>query len=258
MTPNSEQSLRWGQWQTRSMPPAFHPLPNKAPLVAAHVPLPLGARAYIVDEDESSVWVVRGVLAGASIEVVYRRSVQDFLALYSPGECDCLIVDVGPSPLEPKRHQDVAQANETLPTIFMKADPQFDDAVKAMRWGALDFFAKPLIPSQLVPAVHSALRASHSAHLRRLQANEEEARKAMLTTRELVIVQGVIAGNSSKEIAEHLHISVRTVDNHKARVYSKLNINSSLALARLFTGLIRPASDWRLPAGRPGYMPAKG
>ncbi|PJI51903.1 hypothetical protein CTI14_51615, partial [Methylobacterium radiotolerans] len=34
--------------------------------------------------------------------------------------------------------------------------------------------------------------------------------KALLTRRELVIVQGVIAGHSSKEIAEHLHISVRT------------------------------------------------
>ena len=86
----------------------------------------------------------------------------------------------------------------------------------------------------------------------------EEARKALLTQRELVIVQGVIAGHSSKEIAEHLHISVRTVDNHKARVYSKLNINSSLALARLFVGLIKPGTDWRSCEGKSDYVLAKG
>lgn len=262
MMPYFEQSLRWGQYR-----PRFFQDARLAPRVIAASPAdsnptptanPAGAKAYIVDEDESSAWAVRRILGDFSIEVVQSRTVRDFLSIYSAGECDCLIMDFGKQAADTALQRYMVQANAALPTIFIKSEPEFGDAVEAMRRGAVDFFAKPLNSSRLCQSIHFALRLSRGAYLNRVRASEEEARKAMLTPRELVIVQGVIAGNSSKEIAEHLHISVRTVDNHKARVYSKLNINTSLALARLFIGLIKPGNDWRFVEEDPDYVPAKG
>ncbi len=218
----------------------------------------MGAKAYIVDEDESSEWAVRRLLADFSIDVIQSRTVHEFLSIYAEGECDCLIMDFGRSAADMAVERDLVQAHAALPMIFIKSEPEFGDAVEAMRRGAVDFFAKPLNSNRLSQAIRFALRLSRSAHLNRLRKGQEEARKALLTQRELVIVQRVIAGHSSKEIAEQLHISVRTVDNHKARVYSKLNINSSLALARLFVGLITPGSDWRSCEGRSDYVLAKG
>lgn len=256
--PYSEQSLQWGQYHPRFIHDAFHAPRTLAVRAADGDSFPIGAKAYIVDEDESSEWAVRRILANFSIEVIQSRTVRDFLSIYSEGECDCLIMDFGKLAADRAVERDLVQANAALPMIFIKSEPEFGDAVEAMRRGAVDFFAKPLNSSRLSHAIHFALRLSRSAHLNRVRADQEEARKALLTQRELVIVQGVIAGHSSKEIAEHLHISVRTVDNHKARVYSKLNINSSLALARLFIGLIRPGTDWRSSEGQSDYVLAKG
>ncbi|WP_312994310.1 LuxR C-terminal-related transcriptional regulator [Achromobacter animicus] len=255
--PYSEQPLRWRQYQYRSLPDEFLASRDAESVIGQASALPSGSKAYIVDEDESSVWAVRRTLADFSIEVVQSRTVREFLSIYSSGECDCLIMDFGKAAADTAVQRDLVQANAALPTIFIKAEPEFGDAVEAMRRGAVDFFAKPLNSSRLCQAIHHALRLSRRAHLNRLRSAQEEARKAMLTPRELVIVQGVIAGHSSKEIAEHLHISVRTVDNHKARIYSKLNINTSLALARLFVGLIKPVSDGRPTEAYRHFVPAK-
>ncbi|WP_313700064.1 LuxR C-terminal-related transcriptional regulator [Achromobacter sp.] len=257
MMPYFEQSPRWGQYYPRIFHDARHAPRAKAASAAEPSPSPPGAKAYIVDEDESSAWAVRRILADFSIDVVQSRTVGEFLSNYSAGECDCLIMDFGNPAAETALQRDLIQANAALPTIFIKAEPEFGDAVEALRRGAVDFFSKPLNSSRLCQAVHYALRLSRRAHLNRVWADQEEARKAMLTPRELVIVQDVIAGNSSKEIAAHLHISVRTVDNHKARIYSKLNINSSLALARLFIGLILPANDAQLAEAGADFVPAK-
>jgi DNA-binding CsgD family transcriptional regulator len=52
-----------------------------------------------------------------------------------------------------------------------------------------------------------------------------------LTPRELDIVRMVAAGQSSKEVAAALFLSVRTVDNHLQRVYAKLGVSSRQDLA---------------------------
>ena len=52
-----------------------------------------------------------------------------------------------------------------------------------------------------------------------------------LTPRELDIVRMVVAGQSSKEVAAGLFLSVRTVDNHLQRVYAKLGVSSRQDLA---------------------------
>ena len=52
-----------------------------------------------------------------------------------------------------------------------------------------------------------------------------------LTRRELEIALLAASGPSSKAIAERLHVSVRTVDNHLRIIYSKLGVSSRGALA---------------------------
>ncbi|MFF8848210.1 response regulator transcription factor, partial [Streptomyces sp. NPDC015127] len=47
-----------------------------------------------------------------------------------------------------------------------------------------------------------------------------------LTNREREIALLAASGKSSKEIADHLLLSARTVDNHLQRIFSKLNVTS--------------------------------
>ncbi|MFD4839301.1 response regulator transcription factor [Achromobacter sp. NPDC058515] len=202
------------------------------------------ARVYIVDDDDLAVWIIRQLLTDLRIEIVAYSSAEAFAAQYAPTECECLILDLRMPALDGLSLQRrLLERGVAPPIIFITANPEFGDAVEAMKHGAFDFLPKPLNANQLCKAVHAALLASRKMHTKRIRAEEEEARKALLTTRELSIVQGVIAGYSSKEIAERLHLSVRTVENHKAHIYSKLDIHSSLGLARLFIGLVEPDQD---------------
>ncbi|MEZ0090967.1 LuxR C-terminal-related transcriptional regulator [Streptacidiphilus sp. EB129] len=59
---------------------------------------------------------------------------------------------------------------------------------------------------------------------------------AMLTERERQIAALVTAGKRSRDVAEQLFLSKRTVDAHLARIYRKLDVSSRTALTRLLLG----------------------
>jgi len=75
----------------------------------------------------------------------------------------------------------------------------------------------------------------HEEVLRQLLASREDAadRVASLTPRERQILELVLVGHPSKNIAADLGISQRTVENHRAAVMHKTGAKSLPALARL-------------------------
>ena len=56
----------------------------------------------------------------------------------------------------------------------------------------------------------------------------------MTRQNERQIAELVVAGKTSPKIAEALEISVRTVENHRARLMEKLGVASTVELVRLF------------------------
>lgn len=61
---------------------------------------------------------------------------------------------------------------------------------------------------------------------------EETAARELLTPREREIVQLIAEGQSTKEVADTLGISVKTVEMHRLRIYSKLQLRSVGELVR--------------------------
>src|SRR5258705_11756289 len=69
-------------------------------------------------------------------------------------------------------------------------------------------------------------------YLRRGETGDEGALKAALTPREREIVQLLAEGNSNKETASALGVSVKTIEAHRANIMRKLRLRSVTDLVR--------------------------
>ena len=58
------------------------------------------------------------------------------------------------------------------------------------------------------------------------QTQVEENSRRRLTDREIEVLSLISAGNASKNVAQMLEISKRTVDFHLANIYTKLDANN--------------------------------
>jgi two-component system CheB/CheR fusion protein len=106
-------------------------------------------------------------------------------------------------------------------------------AVKAMKAGALDFIEKPIGREELIAGIERALELSQdSGKLAKLRESAA-AHFAGLTPRQRDVMDRVLGGQPSKNIAADLGISQRTVENHRASIMKRTGSKSLPALARL-------------------------
>jgi two-component system CheB/CheR fusion protein len=102
-----------------------------------------------------------------------------------------------------------------------------------MKAGAVDFIEKPIDPEELIASIESALDRTNDS----IKWSDQQATAAKcianLTPRERSIMELVLAGHPSKNIAADLDISQRTVENHRASIMKKTGSKSIPALVRL-------------------------
>jgi DNA-binding NarL/FixJ family response regulator len=123
---------------------------------------------------------------------------------------------------------------------------------EALKAGASGYVVKTVADRELVEACRAALRGepflypgAMSAlirdYLQRVR-NDEPIRDDPLTPRELEIVKLVAEAYTSKEIAEALVISAKTVERHRANILEKLGMRDRVELTRyaIRRGLIEP------------------
>ncbi len=102
-----------------------------------------------------------------------------------------------------------------------------------MKAGALDFIEKPIGREELIAAIERALELSEdSGKLAKLRESAA-AHLANLTPRQRDVMERVLAGQPSKNIAADLNISQRTVENPRAAIMKRTRSKSLPALARL-------------------------
>ena len=119
----------------------------------------------------------------------------------------------------------------TLPVIFLTGHADVPTAVDAVKRGAFDFCEKPFSDNALVDRVEQALHRSAQVLAERRAQRELLQRLAGLTERERDVMHLVVAGLPNKLVADQLHISVRTVEVHRSRVFDKMGVKSAVELA---------------------------
>ncbi|MDB5362675.1 MAG: CheB methylesterase:MCP methyltransferase, CheR-type [Rhodospirillales bacterium] len=223
-------------------------MPRAAPAVApAPVPAPLSDDAshdapviFVVDDDIGLRTAVREVLEEDGHRVETFGSGEAFLDAYRPGREACLLVDAalpGMSGLD-LLHR-LNQAGHQLPSIMITGNSDVPMAVEAMKAGASDFIEKPISHADLIACVARAVEQARDAG--KVAAWQESAagQLADLTPRQRQIMDMVLAGQPSKNIAADLGVSQRTVENHRASIMKKTGSKSLPALARLALAAVR-------------------
>jgi len=117
------------------------------------------------------------------------------------------------------------------PVLFLSGHGDIPMVVEALKKGAFDFLEKPYSDNTLVERIEQALAVEAASVADNAAAVERQARLASLSEREREVMQRVAAGKLNKVIADELHIAVRTVEVHRARVFGKLGVKSAAELA---------------------------
>jgi two-component system CheB/CheR fusion protein len=207
-----------------------------APENVPQLALPLDGRkmstVFVVDDDAAVREATRDLLRenGYAVEV------------FADGEAflradrfeGCLLVDARMPGLTGLELIERLGANgHALPTIMITGSGDVPMAVEAMKAGAVDFIEKPIGHVELLASIERALDQSGDAM--KLSQSRDAALTcvASLTARQRQIMDLVLAGHPSKNIATDLGISQRTVDNHRAAIMKKTGSKSLPALIRL-------------------------
>ncbi len=155
----------------------------------------------------------------------------------------CMVLDVRMPGLSGVGLQErLIRLSHTAPIIFVSGHGDVPMVARAMRDGAFDFLQKPFNEQVLLDRVQEAVQVA--THRRRLRARRAgfQRRLDALTLRERDVMEGMVAGRLNKQIAEDLGISMKTVEQHRARVMEKLQADSLATLVRIVV-CAEPQSD---------------
>jgi DNA-binding NarL/FixJ family response regulator len=122
-------------------------------------------------------------------------------------------------------------------TVF-EDDEKIFGAIKA---GANGYLLKKDSPQKILDAIDAVVKGESPMngmiaakvldYFQKQKSNAEQLEQHKLTEREKEILQLLIKGNSYKEIASALFISVETLNSHIKNIYRKLNVHSRSELA---------------------------
>ncbi len=144
------------------------------------------------------------------------------------------LLDVRMEPMTGTRlHDELLARRLRNPVLFLTGHGDIPMVVDALKKGAFDFLEKPYSDNALADRIAQALAVDAAMQAEGAQAAEREARLASLTEREREVMSRVAAGKLNKVIADELHVSVRTIEVHRARVFAKLGVGSAAELATL-------------------------
>lgn len=203
----------------------------------------------LIDDDPAVRRSLRMLLDTRGWDAAEFERAIDFLDGADASRFNCLVIDVripGMSGLElfdELNRRARAKQAYLPPVLFLTGHGDIPMVVQALKQGATDFLEKPADPRTMVDAVSKALQADRSA--REAHGSRESLLQeiAELTPREREVLSEMVAGRLSKQIADRLQISIKTVEAHRLRICHKFNVRTGMELAAKLREV--PLSLWQ-------------
>ena len=190
-----------------------------------------------IAEDHTIVrWALREALSKAEdIEVVGEAgSAAETLDMIARERPDVLLLDIS---LPDRSGFDVLaeiRPMQTAPLVVVltwHTEPSY--AARAIAVGAHGYVSKAVEPDELLAAIRAVSRGEQviPAGIEPLLGGDGHPASA-LTAREQQVMEMLARGMTNREIAEHLEISIKTVDTHRGHVLKKLGVRNNSELTR--------------------------
>ena len=192
------------------------------------------SKVYIVDDDNAVRNALRLLCRTAQLDAEAYSSADAFLQDADLAQRCCVLLDIRmPGMTGTALHEELLRRNIRVPVIFITGHGDIPMAVDAMRRGAFDFIEKPFDDEQLLSQVLAALESCDAGEPQKAEASSS---LELLSLRQREVLQRVLDGKPSRQIAEELAISVKTVEFHRARIMQKLGVKTAAELFRRCLG----------------------
>lgn len=190
---------------------------------------------YLVDDDDAVRRALGLLLSTVGIEATGFSDPQAFLTQVPRLAPGCLILDIRmPAISGLKLQEKLSEQGVDWPTIVISGHGDIEACRRAFRNGAIDFLSKPVDEQDLIDAIQKGQEVLERALRRRAEKAETLALLAALTQREREILDRVAEGFTTRQIAEGLGLSPRTVESHRAAIGAKLGTTSQAEMTRLW------------------------
>ncbi|MEZ6129550.1 MAG: response regulator [Planctomycetaceae bacterium] len=190
---------------------------------------------FLVEDDQAIRASMKEALEEEKLSVNDYMTAMEFYRDYREVVPGVLILDIrlpGMSGIE--LQEKLAEEDFPLPVIMISGHADVPMAVRAMKNGAFDFLCKPVKVSAMLEAVSRAYHYYYDLDMNMdEELDETEDSLNRLTSREREVLDHVVDGLSSREIAEELTVSTKTVEAHRARINDKMRADNVAHLIRM-------------------------
>jgi two-component system, NarL family, invasion response regulator UvrY len=177
---------------------------------------------------------------GAPVTIGEVASAGEALALARKQPWDTVVLDITmPDRSGLELLKDLKQEHPNVPVLVLSVHPAEQYAVRVLRAGASGYLTKESAPEELLTAIQRILRGGRyiSPSVGETLAADlgrpaEELPHHGLSDREFEILRLLASGKRPSEIAEQLHLSVKTVSTYRARILQKLKLRTTPEIMR--------------------------
>ncbi len=162
------------------------------------------------------------------------------LAQINSGRWDLLILDLSLPRMGGLELLDrIRRAGTQLPVLILTMHSETQFGLHAVRAGARGYVMKDTANNELLHAVKRVIAGGRwvsesfaETLVARADRTDRDPSHQLLSPRELKVLVSIASGNCVTEIANQLHLSVKTISTYRARVLEKLQLQSNAELTR--------------------------
>ncbi len=179
---------------------------------------------FFVDDEPAVRRSVSRTLEGSGYKVSCFANAAACLEKLRMQSCDLLITDVRMPGMD--GIELVRKAKHVVPWLPILVITGYGDipmAVRVVKAGAAEFIEKPLQKQSFLASVQEALKQRDLGNLLKGKS---------LTKKEIAVLRLILQGRSNREMAQILHRSIRTVEDHRRRIMCKLDVSNVVDLVK--------------------------